>query len=124
MYDFSRPLGDAVKSTRYLRGLTQAQVADMADLDVRTVMNIENYKANPKMNVLFPLIRVLRIDARAVFNPELQRETPALQQLRLVIEECSEEDAEALIPVVESVLSALHSKETIDIGYIEGEKLL
>ena len=116
MHDFSRPLGDAVKSTRYLRGLTQAQVADMADLDVRTVMNIENYKANPKMNVLFPLIRVLRIDARAIFNPELQRETPALQQLRLVIEECSEEDAEALIPVVESVLSALHSKETIEIG--------
>ena len=45
MYDFSYPLGNAVKSTRYQRGLTQLQVADMADIDVRTVMNIENYKA-------------------------------------------------------------------------------
>ena len=54
MYDFSYPLGNAVKSTRYQRGLTQLQVADMADIDVRTVMNIENYKANPKMEVLYP----------------------------------------------------------------------
>ena len=47
----------------------------MADIDVRTVMNIENHKANPKMEVLYPLIRALRIDARTIFNPELQRET-------------------------------------------------
>lgn len=69
MYDFSYPLGNAVKSTRYQRGLTQLQVAEMADIDVRTVMNIENYKANPKMEVLFPLIRTLRVDARTIFNP-------------------------------------------------------
>ena len=113
MYDFSRPLGDAVKSTRYQRGLTQNQVAE---IDVRTVMNIENYKANPQMHVLYPLLRALRIDARAVFNPELQREAPALQQLRLLIEECSEQEAETLIPVVESVLSALRTKEAVEIG--------
>ena len=116
MYDFSRPLGDAVKSTRYQRGLTQNQVADMVDLDVRTVMNIENYKANPKMHVLFPLIRTLRIDSRVIFNPELQRDTLAIQQLRLLIEECSEPEAEALVPVIESVLSALRTKEAVEIG--------
>ena len=116
MYDFSYPLGNAVKSTRYRRGLTQLQVADMADIDVRTVMNIENYKANPKTEVLYPLIRALRIDARTIFNPEQQRETPALQQLRLMIEECSEQEAEALIPVVESVIAALRTKDAIEIG--------
>ena len=109
MYDFSYPLGNAVKSTRYQRGLTQLQVADMADID------IENYKANPKMEVLYPLVRALRIDARTIFTPELQRESPALQQLRLMVEECSEQEAEALIPVMESVLSALRAKDTIEI---------
>ena len=107
MYDFSYPLGNAVKSTRYQRGLTQLQVAEMADIDVRTVMNIENYKANPKMEVLFPLIRTLRVDARTIFNPELERDAPMFQQLRLMVEECSEQEAEALIPVVESVIAAL-----------------
>lgn len=48
MYDFSYPLGNAVKSTCYQRGLTQLQVADMADIDVRTVMNIENSRQIPR----------------------------------------------------------------------------
>ena len=87
----------------------------MADIDVRTVMNIENYKANPKMEVLYPLVRALRIDARTIFTPELQREAPALQQLRLMVEECNEQEAESLIPVMESVLSALRAKDTIEI---------
>ena len=113
MYDFSYPLGNAVKSTRYQRGLTQLQVAEMADIDVRTVMNIENYKANPKMEVLFPLIRTLRVDARTIFNPELERDAPMFQQLRLMVEECSEQEAEALIPVVESVIAALRAKDAI-----------
>ena len=116
MYEFSRSLGDAVKNARYQLGLTQNQVADMADVDVRTVMSIENYKANPQMKVLYPLIRTLRIDAQGVFHPELGRETPALQQLRLLVGECSEREAETLIPVLESVLSALRAKEGIAIG--------
>lgn len=68
------------------------------------------------MKVLYPLIRALRIDARSIFTPELQRETPALQQLRLMIEECSEREDEALIPVVESVITALRTKDAIEIG--------
>ena len=110
MFDYSHPLGDAVKRARGELGLTQREVADKVDIDVRTVLNIENYKGNPKLIVLFPLIRALKIDAREVFNPEMQRESPALRQLRLLIEECSEEDAATLIPVIESVLKALHEK--------------
>ena len=77
--------------------LTQNEVADAVDIDVRTVLNIENYKGNPKMEVLYPLIRALRIDAREIFNPEMRRETPALRQLRLLIEECSEDEAAAIM---------------------------
>ena len=74
-------------------------------------MNIENYKGNPKMKTLFPLIRLLKIDAREIFNPEMQRESPAIRQIRFLIEECSEQEAAALIPVIQSVLSTLRAKE-------------
>ena len=57
MHDYSHPLGDAVKRARGRLDLTQSEVADLADIDVRTVLNIENYKGNPKMEVLYPLIR-------------------------------------------------------------------
>ena len=67
------------------------------------------------MEVLFPLIRVLKIDVREIFNPEMQRESPALQQLRLLIEDCSEEEAAAIIPVFQSVLTALRTKNATSI---------
>lgn len=84
MQEYSRPLGDVIKRARGKLGLTQNEVADAADIDVRTVLNIENYKGNPKMEVLYPLVRVLKIDAREIFNPEIRRESPALRQLRLL----------------------------------------
>ena len=47
MRDYSRPLGDAVKRARGELGLTQSPVAEAADIDVRTVLNIANYTDNP-----------------------------------------------------------------------------
>ena len=49
MPEYSRPLGDAVKRAREKMGFTQNEVAEKADIDVRTVLNIENYRGNPKM---------------------------------------------------------------------------
>ena len=115
MQDYSRPLGDALKRARGESGCTQRQVADKIGKDVRTVLNIENYKGNPKLEVLYPLIRAMNIDAREVFYPELQRESPAIRQLRLLVEGCSEAEAATLIPVFQSVLSAMRNKDGTDI---------
>lgn len=115
MSDFTKPLGDAVRKARLELGYTQAQVADRIDIDTRTVLNIENYKGNPKMEVLFPLIRLLRVDPNEIFFPELKRETPAIQQLRLLVESCTEEDARDLIPLVQAVLALIHKKDTMGV---------
>lgn len=115
MPDYSRPLGDAVKRARGKLGLTQNEVAKAIGKDSRTVLNIENYNGNPKMEVLYPLIRYLHIDSREIFNPEMQRENPAIQELRLLIEDCSEDEAKRLIPIFKSVFSALREKRAIPI---------
>ena len=115
MLDYAHTLGDAIKRARGKLGLTQSEVADAANIDVRTVLNIENYKVNPKMEVLYPLIRVLKIDAKEIFYPEMQRETPALRQLRLLIEDCTEDEAASIIPIFNSVLSVLRDRNATQI---------
>ena len=115
MPEYSRPLGDALKRARGKLDLTQNEVASAANIDVRTVLNIENYKGNPKMQVLFPLVRTLKIDAREIFYPEMQRESPALRHLRLLVEECSESEAEAIIPVFQAILNALRDQNATPI---------
>ena len=116
MPDYSKPLGDVITSARKRMDLTQNEVADSIDVDVRTIINIENYKGNPKLEVLYPLIRSLKIDPREIFYPEMQRESPALRQLRLLVEDCSEEEAATIIPVLQSVISALRDKNATPIG--------
>lgn len=116
MPEYSKPLGDVVKSARKRMNLTQNEVADSIDVDARTIINIENYKGNPKLEVLYPLIRSLKIDAREIFYPEMQRESPALRQLRLLVEDCSEEEAATIIQVLQSVLFALRDKNATPIA--------
>ena len=116
MPDYSKPLGDGVKRARKRLNLTQNEVADSIDVDVRTIINIENYKGNPKLEVLYPLIRSLKIDPREIFYPEMQRESPALRQLRLLVEDCSEEEAATIIPVLQSVIAALRDKNATTIA--------
>ena len=115
MPEYARILGDVVKVAREKTGLTQAEVAASIDRDTRTVLNIENYKGNPKLQVLYPLIRALKIDAREIFNPEMQLDSPALRQLRLLVNECSEEEAAAIIPVFQAVLTALRDQNATPI---------
>lgn len=124
MSDYAHTLGDAVKRARGKSGLTQSEVADAANVDVRTVLNIENYKGNPKMEVLYPLIRVLKIDTKEVFYPEMQRESPALSQLRLLIEDCTEEEAASIIPIFNSVLSVLRERNANNTYFSIGKLVL
>lgn len=109
-YEFTRPLGDAVKRSRGETNFTQNEVAGKIGIDVRTILNIENYRGNPKMHVIYPLIRALKIDPNEIFYPELQHEHPALRQLQFILADCTEEEAAALIPICETVLSVLRTR--------------
>ncbi len=113
---YSENLGEIVNSARAKTPFTQAQVAAKAGIDDRTVLNIENGKGNPKFEVLYPLVRVLNIDPVPIFYPEVHSDSPSRDQLRMMIATCSEEEAAALIPVLESVLNALRDKDAVTIG--------
>jgi len=113
MNDYSKPLGDTVKRTRSECGLTQAKVADRINIDTRTVLNIENYNANPKMEILYPLVRTLHIDPWDIFYPELRHQSSGFRQLQLLLLETQDEDIEALLPIVQAALTVLKSKNTL-----------
>ena len=115
MDKFAQALAKAVKKARTDQGLTQQQVANMIHCNVRTVLKIENCQGNPKMETICLLIYTLKIDAREIFNPELECQSPAIQSLRYTVEDCSEQEAATLVPVIESVLKAIRSSRQAEI---------
>lgn len=112
MSDFVQPLGDCVRQARIRKELTQAQVADKINADTRTILNIENYNGNPKMQILYPLVRTLNIDANEIFYPERQRENSDMKYINLLLGTCNEQELAALRSIMEMVLSVLRSNNS------------
>lgn len=115
MINHTHTLGDAVKRARGKLDCTQSEIANAIEVDVRTVLNIENYRGNPKYEVLFPLIRALQIDANEIFYPERHRQSSELYKLYAVVGSCSDEEAAFLFPVMESILAVLRGKNSVSI---------
>ena len=115
MHDPMQLLGDAVKKSRLDRKLTQSDVAERIDIDVRTVLKIENHMGNPKMEILFPLIRELQINPNDVFYPELQEESMELKKFQFFLSQCTDEEISQLLPICEAVISVLRSQTSISL---------
>ena len=113
MQEYSRPLGDAVKMARIEHGYTQKQLADELDIDERTIISIENYRSNTTIEILYPLLRLLKIDARKIFNPELDTEKKIAYQFQILMNSCTEEEAATLLSICEAVLAVLRNKTGI-----------
>lgn len=111
MQDFAHVLGNAVKKARYDLKLTQSEVADSIQADERTIANIEHYKGNPKLEILWPLLRALSIDANAVFYPEQNETFKEALQFQVFLSQCSEDEIQLLFPICQSVIAAYRSSQ-------------
>ena len=111
MKEFAYTLGNVVKQARLTQKMTQLEVAERIQADERTIINIEHYKGNPKLEILWALIRVLGIDANAVFYPEKAHENSDLKRLQMLLEDCSDEELSLLLSICESVLDAFRSAQ-------------
>lgn len=80
------------------------------NLDVRIIINIENYCGNPKLEVLFPLIRELKILPEKIFFPENQHPDEIRERTMLELSDCSMAELKALIPVIRSVKKAIRNQ--------------
>ena len=107
MDDYSISLGNAVKEARTESKLTQEQIADMLDIDSRTISQIERGLGNPKLETLYPLIRILNVDANTIFYSAPKTETPKLDRLMRLVSTCTEYEAHELIRIVNDILNII-----------------
>ena len=72
---------------------------------------MEHAKGNPKMEILWPILRELGIDANQVFYPEKTLKSSEMVRLQKLLAECSEDEWKLLLPICESVLEAFRSAQ-------------
>ena len=112
MNEYCQPLGNTLYNARTEQGLTLDSIAEALDLDYRTISSIEHHTGNPKLEVLYKLIRYMRLDPVACFYPELNEERPELHKLQLLLADCSQKELDALYTVCKTVLNVMRSADT------------
>ena len=110
MQDIKQNLGNADREARTELGLSQEKLAEILILDQRTILNIEAGRGNPKFEKLYPLITYLKIPADKIFYPEISDQKPNHQKLLTLLSDCTEQEAENLIPVVRYILDLLRKQ--------------
>lgn len=61
MNDAKQNLASAVREARTELGLSQEKLAEILNIDSRTILNIEAGRGNPKFEKLYPLITYLQV---------------------------------------------------------------
>lgn len=110
MHDIKKILGNTVREYRTDMGLSQEKLAEILNLDQRTILNIEAGRGNPKFEVLYPLITYLKIPADRIFYPDSQKQSPNFMKLLTLLNDCTEQEATSLIPIIGYILDLLRNK--------------
>ena len=114
MYSYQRILGDCVKTARQKIGMTQLQLAEQIHSNKRTIIDIEKYRGNPKLETLFDLLTFLEIDPYMIFYPKPPTRSEAMSQMKLLLQHYSEERIKRLIPICKSILEFADEAEKIN----------
>lgn len=111
MHDIKQILAIAVREARTELGLSQEKLAETLNMDTRTILNIEAGRGNPKYDKLYPLITYLKIPADKIFYPANANQQPNLQKLLTLLNDCTEQEAPDLLPMVRYLLDLLHKQD-------------
>lgn len=109
MHDYKKALAKAVKDARTKQGLSQERLAEILNLDSRTILNIEAGRGNPKFEILVALITYLKIPTNNIFYPESDNPNQNFQKLLAVLYDCSDLEI-GLVPHFHGKLLFIHRK--------------
>ena len=104
-------LGDAVKEARTRRDLSQNTLAERTHVSLRTISDIENYRANPRLDSLCSLASYLNISIDAVIKDRKNNSgSTTMQQILVELESCSEEEQVIVLQTLRGLLKGLHTR--------------
>lgn len=113
LQDIKQSLANAVREARTELGLSQEKLAEILNVDQRTILNIEAGRGNPKFEKLHPLITYLKIPADKIFYPDNGLPAPNRQKLLTLLYDCTKQEAIAILPMIRYLLDLLQNQDNL-----------
>ena len=104
MNQLASALGEAVRSTRKSKNMSQEALAEKIGVCKRTIIDIEKSTGNPKFEILCMLVRELDLPLYQVFYPESTKKSIEVKNMLMQeLSGCSEYEMRVILSVVKSL---------------------
>ena len=112
--DFYRTIGARIKEIRVAKGLTQADVAEKANLSSPVISSLENGRSKIWLVTFAKICEALQVSA----NDILRLDTPSAindypKEFTSLIADCSSSEIESILKIAKEVKSSIR-KEKLD----------
>jgi len=111
MHDDMIQVGGILRAAREAKGMTQAALAKATNTAERTIMDLENDKRHPTLEVFNKIIHALDFSADHIFWPEKTCCTPEQEQLIRAIQSCGEHDQAVVMETAWACVRALQREK-------------
>ena len=111
-YDHTKLFSDHIKRLRKYAHISQEKLAQYANLSNKTIQNIEECSTDPRLSSIVPICSTLRLDPRLFILPELLADNPYESEFAMLISDCNDVEASAILSAAKNVKAAMRSAQT------------
>lgn len=101
-----KQFGIVLKNARMNKKLTQAELAEILDISLSYLKDLERFRNNPSYEVFEKVIRYFNLSADTVIYPNQNISNSTYQQIERLLTRCDEGQLQVILATTEALLSA------------------
>ena len=101
-----KQFGIVLKNARMDKKLTQAELAEILDISLSYLKDLERFRNNPSYEVFEKVIRYFNLSADTVIYPNQNISNSTYQQIERLLTRCDEGQLQVIRATTEALLSA------------------
>lgn len=100
-----KPFGTVLKNARMDKKLTQAELAEILDISLSYLKDLERFRNNPSYEVFERVIRYFNLSADTVIYPDRNPADSTYQKIERLLTRCDEGHLHVILATAEALLS-------------------
>lgn len=100
-----KQFGIVLKNARMDKKLTQAELAEILDISLSYLKDLERFRNNPSYEVFERVIRYFNLSADSVIYPNQNLDDGTYQQVERLLTQCDERQLQVILATAESLLA-------------------
>ena len=100
-----KQFGIVLRNARMDKNLTQAELAEILDISLSYLKDLERFRNDPSYKIFERVIRYFNLSADMVIYPDRSLDDNTYQKIKRLLVRCNEEQLRTILMTIETLLS-------------------